>query len=202
MNQPPLFKHLITKSKITNSFFFCLGGSLNVPLVNETRRAHKQPPAGFKVEMIGCVLQLFPTKAHVLFKILPKIFPAGRLSGSISHFPSLASEASGSLLLPLSTHTTLHTHGQDDGIGLGKAKSSLGKNRRVLGDLLQVLRDELDVLNGLLKVGQSGVGTQVDREGLLERSHKDLHSSKQYKISLVATEPSKGEQTAEDKVEK
>lgn len=50
-----------------------------------------------------------------------------RLSRSISHLPSLSSKASGSLLLPLRTHTALKAQAQRHGVRINKLEQTGGK---------------------------------------------------------------------------
>jgi len=119
---------------------------------------------------------------------------AGRLPSSISHFPSLASEASGTFLLPLGTHATLHAEAKGDSVGLRKVKGTGGQGGGVLLDSHEVLGNELDVLNRLLKVVQGSVLAKVDREGRPDGSDKDLH----YRYTWLLRNL-KGEQTAGDK---
>ena len=112
-----------------------------------------------------------------------------RLSGSLSHLSSLASEASHALLSPLGTHATGHVKEKSDGVILLEAGQGAGqKGLSVLDDALKGRGHELAILDGGLELVQVTVGVHGDREGLLKGSHQKLHGWLYLLLRRVQTE--------------
>lgn len=104
---------------------------------------------------------------------------AERLSGSLSHLPSLASKSSHALLSPLSTHATGDVEKEGNLVGLRDlAEVSLGEGGGALHDALDSSGKELLVLDLSLQVSEGGILGEVHHEGVIDTANKDLHGDR------------------------